>query len=372
VSSPGGARPPDPLADAEYVLPLRWADDAGLPDLVAYLRRLVTRVPVTVVDGSAPERFAAHAAALPAGVRHVAPGPHPGRNGKVAGVVTGLRLATAGRVVVADDDVRYDEETLRAVVGRLDHADVVRPQNVFRPLPWHARWDTARTLLNRAFGADYPGTLAVRRDALGPEGYDGDVLFENLELLRTVRARGGTEHRADDVYVPRRPPSARHFWRQRPRQAYDSLAQPARFAVELAVVPVVLAAARRRPAALLALAGAVCAAAERGRRRAGGARVLPVSATLLAPVWLLERGACAWLVPALRATGGARYGGHRIPRAATPARTLRRSAALAGRGPCGSAATGAGYDVTGTDATGTDPTGTAPAVAGPPPAWEAA
>lgn len=321
MTGPGGPV----LPDAEYVLPLRWADDGGLPDLVAYLERLVRWLPVTVVDGSDPDRFAAHAAAFPAGVRHVRPGARPGRNGKVAGVVTGLRLATADRVVVADDDVRYDLDALRAVLDRLGTADVVRPQNVFDPLPWHARWDTARSLLNRALGGDYPGTLALRRTALGPEGYDGDVLFENLELLRTVRARGGTEHRADDVYVVRRPPEAGHFLRQRPRQAYDSLAQPGRFAAELAVLPAVLAA-RRRPAVLALLALAACAVAEAGRRRAGGARVLPASAVPLAPVWLLERGVCAWLVLWLRATGGARYGGHRLPRAATPLRVLRAAA----------------------------------------------
>ena len=99
--TPGGP----PLADAEYVLPLRWADDRDLPDLVAYLGALVGWLPVTVVDGSDAERFAAHARAFPAGVRHVRPDPHPGRNGKVAGVLTGLRLVTADRIVVADESV---------------------------------------------------------------------------------------------------------------------------------------------------------------------------------------------------------------------------------------------------------------------------
>jgi len=310
------------VAGAEYVLPLRWTSDDGLDELAGYLRVLAARLPVTVVDGSDPERFAAHARAFGPAVRHVRPDPRPGANGKVAGVVTGLRLASADRVVLADDDVRYDDATLRAVLAPLDRADVVRPQNVYDPLPWQARWDTARILLNRAAGSDYPGTLALRRTALGPDGYDGDVLFENLELLRTVRARGGTEHRADDVYVVRRPPAVGHFWRQRPRQAYDSLAQPARFAVELAVLPVVVAAVRR-PALLVALAAGVCAAAERGRRRAGGARVLPVSAVPLAPLWLLERGVCAWLALVLRVTGGVPYAGRRLVRAATPPRVLR-------------------------------------------------
>jgi hypothetical protein len=314
------------LPAAEYVLPLRWADDRDLAELTAYLERLVTWLPVTVVDGSAPEVFAAHRSAFPAPVRHVPPDPglaRACRNGKVAGVRTGLRLATADRVVLADDDVRYDPATLHAVLDLLADADVVRPQNVFDPLPWHARWDTARTLVNRAVGSDYPGTLALRRSALGPEGYDGDVLFENLELLRTVRARGGRERRADDVYVVRRPPTLRHFLQQRPRQAYDGLAQPARMLVELALLPLVGAAARRGTTALLLVALTACSLAERGRRRAGGARHFPGTAVLLAPAWLLERGVCAWLALALRATGGVPYGGARLARAATPMRVLR-------------------------------------------------
>lgn len=319
--TPGGPA----LPDAEYVLPLRWADDRDLPDLVAYLGRLVAWLPVTVVDGS-DDLFAAHDRAFPPAVRHVHPDPHPGRNGKVAGVVTGLRLARADRVVLADDDVRYDRPTLEAVLDRLADADVVRPQNVFDPLPWHARWDTARMLVNRTVGGDYPGTLALRRSALGPEGYDGDVLFENLELLRTARARGGVVRRADDLYVTRRPPTTRHFLDQRPRQAYDSLAQPGRYAAELAVLPAVVLAARRAPRVLLVLAAAACVLAEAGRRRAGGAARFPVTADLLAPAWLLERGVCAWLALVLRATGGARYGGTRLPRAATPLRELRARA----------------------------------------------
>ncbi len=191
------------LPDAEYVLPLRWTDDRDLPDLAAYLGRLAAWLPVTVVDGSDEERFAAHARAFPAAVRHVRPDPHPGRNGKVAGVVTGLRLARADRVVLADDDVRYDRPTLAAVLDRLATADMVRPQNVFDPLPWHARWDTARSLVNRAAGGDYPGTIALRRSALGPDGYDAfaalDGLFVVAKLLQGDKSRHQSFHGEDDV-----------------------------------------------------------------------------------------------------------------------------------------------------------------------------
>ena len=34
-------------------------------------------------------------------------------------------------------------------------------------------------------------------------GYDGDALFENLELVRTVQAAGGRELHATGLYAPR-------------------------------------------------------------------------------------------------------------------------------------------------------------------------
>ena len=119
--------------------------------------------------------------------------------GKVNGVVTGVRECSHERVVLADDDVRYDCPELRRTVDLLGEADLVRPQNYFDELPWHARWDTARSLLNRVFTGDptfpvgdFPGTLAVRREVFLASGaYDGDALFENLELMRTIRASGG-------------------------------------------------------------------------------------------------------------------------------------------------------------------------------------
>ena len=97
-------------------------------------------------------------------------------------------------MVIADDDVRYDEAALDAVRRLLDRAALVRPQNYFAPLPWHACLDTARTLINRVTGGDWPGTFGVRRAALERTGgYDGNVLFENLEMVRTIKAAGGVE-----------------------------------------------------------------------------------------------------------------------------------------------------------------------------------
>jgi Glycosyl transferase family 21 len=316
-----------PQLKASYVLPLRRDAAPASAELAGYLRGLAGLVEVLVVDGSPEPVWRAHHHAFGDRVAHLRPDPRLAcRNGKVHGVLTGLAAAGHEAVVLADDDVRYHREALARLVGLLEVADLVRPQNYFAPLPWHARLDTARTLLNRVAGGDFPGTLGVRRSLLlDAGGYDGDVLFENLELLRTVRAAGGSVLTPLDLYVRRLPPDTAHFLDQRVRQAYDELARPARLAAALAVLPAAaVPAARRRWWPLLAGAGLAVAAAEAGRRRAGGRAWFPASSSLLAPVWLLERSASSWLaVHARLFRGGAAYAGGRLARAATPERVLR-------------------------------------------------
>src|SRR3954470_13095020 len=332
---------PRPRLAVEYVVPLRWAAGTDPTEMTGYLRRLGDGLDVTVVDGSEPDIWAVHHRLWAQAVRHVRPEPWPGRNGKVAGVVTGVRLARHERVVIADDDVRWRREELERVVGLLADADLVRPQNIFDPLPWHARWDTARSLLNRALGADYPGTYALRRStfcAMG--GYDGDVLFENLEMSRTFRAAGGVETSAPSLFVRRLPPSADHFWSQRTRQAYDDFAQPLRLAAEGLLLPVTvrllagLAApsGQHRRRARVGLAAEVLLPillAEVGRRRAGGRRAFPPTAALWAPLWLAERAVCVWLAVGWRLSGGVPYAGRRLVTAAHRTATLRRRLASA-------------------------------------------
>jgi hypothetical protein len=312
-----------------YVVPLRRWQAAPIDDLAGYLAEVAASAEVIVADGSAPDVFAGHAAALSGrGVRHLAVGPSaPGRNGKVDGVLAGVAAAGHEAVVIADDDVRYRPEQLERLEHLLGSAALVRPQNHFEPRPWHARWDTARTLLNRAFAADYPGTLGVRRSVLvAAGGYDAEVLFENLELIRTVEAVGGSVLDAPDLYVRRLPPDARHFLAQRVRQAYDSLATPGRFAAELALLPTTALLVQTGRWRVVALGAALTVAwAERGRRRAGGRVHFPLTSSLLAPGWLAERAVCSWLALAVRARhGGVGYAGTRFRRAATPRRQLRR------------------------------------------------
>lgn len=310
-----------------YILPIKAAVSQAEGEITEYLRLLSPLAEVIVVDGSAPELFERHAFAWSAMVRHVPPAPDLATPmGKVGGVLTGVRLASHERLVIADDDVRYDAPSLERMSRALDDAHVVRPQNYFVPLPWHARWDTGRMLLNRLAGGDWPGTLGVRRSILrATGGYDGRAMFENLELVRTVRAAGGVEVVPLDLFVMRRPSTTRHFWSQRVRQAYDEIARLPRLLVQLAVLPAAIVGVASFGWRALAFGAlAIVIAAELGRRRAHGTRVFPFSASLLAPAWVAERAVCSWLAVGARVLlGGVPYRGTILRHAATPMRVLR-------------------------------------------------
>ena len=314
-----------------YILPLKARSPVS-DELLSYLGGLATLHPdsqILVVDGSEPALFVDFEARRSPSVQHVGVDTDlmSLANGKVRGVLTAVRRAVHPLLVIADDDVRYDQASLAAVVGALEHAEIVRPQNFFNPLPWHAWLDTARMLINRVTGGDWPGTLGVRRSALAATGgYDGDVLFENLELVRTVTAAGGRELRLSDVFVRRLPPKAGHFWSQRVRQAYDEFARPIRLATALVVMPCLALSVVSLGWLPIGIATAVSVVvAEAGRRIGGGTRVFPAFTSFAAPVWVLERGVTAWAAVAMRLTiGGVPYAGGILRRAATPTRILVR------------------------------------------------
>ena len=316
-----------------YILPIK-ASAPPTPELAQYFQFLgaIDGVELIVVDGSSPDVFEMHHRVLAGFARHVAPDAElTTPMGKVGGVLTGVRLASHERMIIADDDVRYDETSLSEVRDQLSAADVVRPQNFFDPLPFHTIWDTGRILLNRISGGDWPGTLGVRRSALRrTDGYDGNAMFENLELVRTVIASGGTEVVRRDIYVMRRPSTARHFWSQRVRQAYDEIARPARLAWQLAILPLALVAGFKGTWLIFPAAIAIIIlTAEAGRRRDFGAAFFPASASILAPAWIVERAICSWLAVGARIfLGGVPYRGRILRHAATPMGDLRRRFAI--------------------------------------------
>src|SRR5687767_1865442 len=99
-----------------YILPIRSAAPMD-SELIEYLRRLARRVETIVVDGSPPEVFAANdvalLTALPDRVRHLPPAPELATEmGKVGGVLTGLRSASGENIIIADEDVRYEDAAL--------------------------------------------------------------------------------------------------------------------------------------------------------------------------------------------------------------------------------------------------------------------
>ena len=315
------------MVRVSYILPIR-SETVPSTEFFHYVNNLSALAEVLLIDGSPAPIYLATDAQCTSAIRHCPPDDDLSAlvNGKVRGVLTGFRRASHETLIIADDDVRYTAQEVEQLIAALATADVVRPQNYFAPLPWHARLDTSRSLINRVTGGDWPGTLGVRRSILRRSGgYNGNVLFENLELVRTVIAAGGRARCRQDLFVRRLPPGTGHFWRQRIRQAYDEFARPARLLATLMLGPLFLTLTFRRQWSLLVTLFllAPIAIAELGRRRDGGTRVFPWSAALWAPAWVVERALCVWAALGARLVfGGVPYGGRIVRTAATPVRVL--------------------------------------------------
>ncbi|MBD0327553.1 MAG: glycosyltransferase family 2 protein, partial [Pyrinomonadaceae bacterium] len=152
-----------------YLLPIRRvrANSEEASEFARYFQTLASAgCEVLVVDGSPPEVFEAHERAWSGVCRHVRVNPkYTYLNGKVNGVHTGVDLANCECVVLADDDIRYTAEDITRACKLLGQHEMVRPQNYLRPLPWWARLEAARMLINRGVlrTGDYPGTCAFRR-----------------------------------------------------------------------------------------------------------------------------------------------------------------------------------------------------------------
>jgi len=218
-------------------------------------------------------------------------------NDKVNAIHTGVGLASFGKIILADDDIRYTRTQIDRVCELLDEFEVVRPQNFLWPLPWWARMEAARMLINRATLriADYPGTCAFRRATMLRVGhYDGDVLFDNEEIIRHF-ARGEAAIRyATNLFVRKRPPNFQKWIEQRPRQAYEDFGLRAKtaffFSLPLLAMLFILAAGWEAimlfTTVLIVTAIALAAA---GRRRGTAAQYFPWSVCLFAPLWMVER-----------------------------------------------------------------------------------
>ena len=301
-----------------YLLPIRrvQSNRAEAEAFAEYFRSLVDAgCEVLVVDGSPPEVFAMHAAAWNEVCRHVTVNPqYKYLNGKVNGVHTGVDLASCERIILADDDIRYTAADITRACALLDRHEMVRPQNYLAPLPWWARTESARMLINRGTlrAGDYPGTCAFRRSTCLRVGhYDGDVLFDNEEIVRHFALSGADVLCDTGFFILKRPPTLAKWMEQRPRQAYEDFVMRAKTALFASLLPLALLlgllAGIRAVVTLTAVVSCVSfLVALRGLLRDRAHRFFPAYTTLYAPLWVLERALSVYWAFYWRV----RYGGY--------------------------------------------------------------
>ncbi|MGZ8444880.1 MAG: glycosyltransferase [Candidatus Binatia bacterium] len=307
-----------------YLLPLLHvrADQDQIEDFAQYFRCLAAEgCEVIVVDGSTPEIFTKHNRVWSQICRHVAVDPkYTYLNGKVNGVHTGVDLASCENIILADDDIRYTADDLRNVCDLLCRYEMVRPQNYISPLPWWGRIETARMLINRGvlMTGDYPGTCAFRRSVYLRVGhYDGDVLFDNEEIVRHFRLNGASVCCALGTFILKRPPSFSKWLEQRPRQAFEDFDMRAKTLLFLALFPIAIMLgffSGARGALQFFFLVAVCALllACRGLWRSKAYNYFPLDVILFAPLWVLERAASVYWALYWRVVYGGYPFGNRV------------------------------------------------------------
>ncbi len=271
-----------------------------------------------VVDGSPDEVFAQHAETWGNVSRHEAVDRRFGyMNDKVNGIHTGVEKASSEKIILADDDIRYTSGNLDHICALLDAAEVVRPQNYLSPLPWWAAMEAARMLINRATLriGDYPGTCAFRRSTMLRVGhYDGDVLFDNEEIIRHFAAAGVSIDYAIDFFIQKRPPQLAKWKEQRPRQAYEDFGLRAKTGLFLALPMILIASAIMAGVAglllsIVLIALVACAVAVLGRARGEAANHFPAVVPWFAPLWVFERaGSTYWALYWYLRHGGYPFG----------------------------------------------------------------
>ena len=311
-------------ARCSYLLPILRAREHSdeIEDFAEYFLYLAGEgCEVIVVDGSIPEVFAAHDRAWGQICRHVAVDPkYTYLNGKVNGVHTGVDLASCENIILADDDIRYTADDLRCICDLLYLYDMVRPQNYMAPLPWWGRIEAARMLINRGVlvTGDYPGTCAFRRSVYLRVGhYDGDVLFDNEEIVRHFRLNGADVCCALGTFILKRPPSLLKWLEQRPRQAFEDFDLRAKTLLFLALFPMAMilgVIAGARGAIQFFFLVAVCALllACRGLWRNKAYKYFPLYEILYAPLWVLERAASVYWALYWRVVYGGYPFGNRV------------------------------------------------------------
>ena len=309
------------MSRSTYLLPIRRSEfsEVEAHDFVAYFGTLTAAdCEVLVVDGSPPGVFKQFDESWSAACKHLRVDQRFGYlNDKVNGIHTGLEIASCEKILLADDDIRYTPADVEKMCALLDEYEMVRPQNFLAPRPWWARIESARMLINRATLriGDYPGTCAFRRSTMLRVGhYDGDVLFDNEEIVRHFAAAGASIFYAVDFFIEKRPPSLRKWIEQRPRQAYEDFALRAKTLFFFSLPFVILVSGLLAGCLGMALWLAILSIFSIALACAGGARGLaseyiPPSMCLYAPLWIFERMVSTyWAIYCYAARGGYSFG----------------------------------------------------------------
>lgn len=303
---------------ATYLLPIRRVrlDQLEVKRLADYFKLLrLAGCEVLIVDGSPPSIFQEHKKSWQSFARHLAPDPkYTYMNGKVNGVHTGVASASCERIILADDDIRYTAGDVKRMCHLLDRYEMVRPQNFINPLPLWARLETARILLNRGVlrAGDYPGTCGFRRSTMYRVGpYDGDVLFDNEEIVRHFALQRASIKYALDFFILKRPSTFAKWLEQRPRQAYEDFVMRGKTAAFLSVLPITFAlsyitTARAGFIFLAAISLISILLSSRGLLRDRAYRFFSPVSALYSPLWILERSISVYWAVYWRV----RYGGY--------------------------------------------------------------
>jgi hypothetical protein len=302
------------------LLPIRRAafDANETREFAEYFQQLRSCVSeILVIDGSSPKIFEQQRAIWSDLCRHehVDPG-FDYLNDKVNGIHTGVQLATTDKIILGDDDVRYDADKIDIIFALLEKFEVVRPQNYLAPQPWWARMEAARMLINRATlrAADYPGTCAFRRETFLRAGhYDGDVLFDNEEIIRHFAREGASICYANDLFVRKKPPRFPKWLEQRPRQAYEDFGLRFKtalfFSLPLLAIFFSLLSAKQLSLFVMSILGMSILLAFAGRRRGRAREVIPIGVCFFAPLWIIERSLSTyWALYWFFARGGYPFG----------------------------------------------------------------
>ena len=144
--------------------------------------------------------------------------------------------------------------------------------------------------------------------------YDGDVLFDNEEIIRHFARKGATINYATNLFVQKRPPRFRKWIEQRPRQAYEDFGLRGKTALFFSILPIAvlvgfLAGMKGIVLGAVALCLMASVLAVAGRRRGTAAKYFPWSICFFTPLWIFERSLSTyWALYWHLARGGYPFG----------------------------------------------------------------